>query len=39
MSKENAEQLLKSVMQDEKETQDKMQKQPVIQGGRLEKDW
>jgi tetratricopeptide (TPR) repeat protein len=39
MSKENAEQLLKSVMQDEKDTQDKLKKQPVIQGGRLEKDW
>lgn len=39
MSKENAEQLLNSVMQDEKETQEKLKKQPVIQGGRLEKDW
>ncbi|MBC8594396.1 tetratricopeptide repeat protein [Oscillospiraceae bacterium N12] len=40
MSKENAEQLLNSVMQDEKETQDKVKKQQqVIQGGRLEKDW
>lgn len=40
MSKENAEQLLNSVMQDEKDTQDKVQKQQqVIQGGRLEKDW
>ena len=34
MSKENAEQLLKSVMQE-----DKVKKQQVIQGGRLEKDW
>ena len=40
MSKENAEQLLNSVMQDEKETQNKVKKQQqVIQGGRLEKDW
>lgn len=39
MSKENAEQLLNSVMQDEKDLQDKMKKQKVIQGGRLEKDW
>lgn len=40
MSKETAEQLLNSVMQDEKETQDKVKKQQqVIQGGRLEKDW
>ena len=39
ISKENAEQLLKSVMQDEKDVQDKVKKQQVIQGGRLEKDW
>ena len=39
MSKANAEQLLNSVMQDEKEEQDKVKKQQVIQGGRLEKDW
>lgn len=40
MSKENAEQLLNSVMQDEKDTRDKVKKQQqVIQGGRLEKDW
>jgi len=40
MSKENAEQLLNSVMQDEKDTQDKVKKQQqVIQGGRFEKDW
>lgn len=39
MSKKNAEQLLKSVMQDEKDVQDKVKKQQVIQGGRLEKDW
>ena len=39
MSKENAEQLLNSVMQDEKDIQDKVKKQQVLQGGRLEKDW
>ncbi|MGI6794649.1 tetratricopeptide repeat protein [Bacteroides sp. KG68] len=39
MSKENAEQLLNSIMQDEKDVQDKVKKQQVIQGGRLEKDW
>ena len=40
MSKENAEQLLNSVIQDEKDVQDKVKKQQkVIQGGRLEKDW
>ena len=40
MSKENAEQLLNSVMQDEKDTQDKVKKQQqVTRGGRLEKDW
>ena len=40
MSKENAEQLLNSVMQDEKDVQDKVKKQQqVIQGNRLEKDW
>ncbi|MCI1647662.1 MAG: aerotolerance regulator BatC [Bacteroides sp.] len=39
MSKENAEQLLNSVMQDEKDIQDKVKKQQVIQGGRLKKDW
>lgn len=39
MSKENAEQLLNSVMQDEKDVQDKVKKQQVIQGGKLEKDW
>lgn len=39
MSKENAEQLLNSVMQDEKNVQDKVKKQQVIQGKRLEKDW
>ena len=40
MSKENAEQLLNSVMQDEKDVQDKVKKQQkVMQSGRLEKDW
>lgn len=40
MSKENAEKLLNSVMQDEKNVQDKVKKQQkVIQSGRLEKDW
>jgi tetratricopeptide (TPR) repeat protein len=39
MSKQNAEQLLNSVLQDEKGVQDKVKKQKVIQGGRLEKDW
>ncbi len=39
MSKENAEQLLNSVIQDEQETQDKVKKQQVIQGAHLEKDW
>ena len=39
MSKENAEQLPNSVMQDEKDIQDKVKKQQVLQGGRLEKDW
>ena len=40
LTKENAEQLLNSVMQDEKDVQDKVKKQQkVIQGGRLEKDW
>ena len=40
MSKENAEQMLNSVMQDEKEVQEKVkQKQLIMQGGRLEKEW
>ncbi|NDV83747.1 tetratricopeptide repeat protein [Bacteroides sp. 51] len=40
MSKENAEQMLNSVMQDEKDVQEKVKKQQqVIQSGRLEKDW
>lgn len=39
MSKENAEQLLNSVMQDERDVQEKVKKQQVIQGSKLEKDW
>lgn len=40
MSKENAEQLLNSVTQDEKAVQDKVKRQQkVMQGSRLEKDW
>lgn len=40
MSKENAEQMLNSVTQDEKDVQEKVQKQQqALQGGRLEKDW
>lgn len=39
MSKENAEQLLRAVMQEEKDVQDKVKKQQAVQGGRLEKDW
>ncbi len=41
MSRENAEQLLQSVMQDEKDVREKAEEKQmqVIQGGRLEKDW
>lgn len=39
MSKENAEQLLRAVMQDEKDVQDKVKKQQIMQGRKLEKDW
>ena len=39
MSKENAEQLLKAVMQDEKNTQEKVKKQLKVKGKKLEKDW
>ena len=39
MSKENAEQLLNAVMQDEKNVQDKVKKQIQTQGKKLEKDW
>ena len=39
MSKENAQQLLNAVMQDEKDVQDKVKKQLQIQGKKLDKDW
>ena len=39
MSKENAQQLLNAVMQDEKNVQDKVKKQRQIQGKKLDKDW
>ena len=39
MSKENAQQLLNAVIQDEKNVQDKVKKQIQIQGKKLEKDW
>ena len=39
MSKENAQQLLNAVMQDEKNVQDKGKKQIQIQGKKLDKDW
>lgn len=40
MSKENAEQLLNAVLQEEKDVQDKVKKQQqVIQGGKLDKNW
>lgn len=39
MSKENAQQLLNAVMQDEKDVQEKMKKQLQIQGKKLDKDW
>lgn len=39
MSKENAQQLLNSVMQDEKNVQEKVKKQLQIRGKKLEKDW
>ena len=39
MSKENAEQLLRAVMQDEKDVQDKVKKKQVMQGRKLKKDW
>ena len=41
MSKENAEQLLNSVMQDEKDVQDKVKKQQKVMQRwfALEKDW
>ena len=39
MSKENAEQLLRAAMQDEKNVQDKVKKQLKVRGRKLEKDW
>ena len=39
MSKENAQQLLNAVMQDEKNVQDKVKKQMQIRGKKLDKDW
>ncbi|MBR3883857.1 MAG: tetratricopeptide repeat protein [Bacteroidaceae bacterium] len=39
MSKENAEQLLESAMQDEKEVQEKVQKLMQVKGRKLDKDW
>ena len=39
MSKENAQQLLNAVMQDEKNVQDKVKKQLQIRVKKLEKDW
>ncbi|WP_300728311.1 tetratricopeptide repeat protein [uncultured Bacteroides sp.] len=39
MSKENAEQLLKAAMQDEKDVQDKVKKAIKVQGRKLDKDW
>lgn len=39
MSKENAQQLLNSVMQDEKDVQDKVKKMQQLQGTKFEKDW
>lgn len=40
MSKDNAEQILNALMQDERDVQEKVKKQQqVIQGGKLEKDW
>ena len=39
MSKENAQQLLNAVMQDEKEVQDKVKKQLQVKGKKFDKDW
>ena len=39
MSKENAQQLLNAIMQDEKDVQEKLKKQIQIQGKKLDKDW
>ena len=39
MSKDNAEQLLRAAMQDEKNVQDKVKKGIRVEGRKLEKDW
>ena len=39
MSKENAEQLLESAMQDEKDVQERVKKMMQIRGKKLDKDW
>ena len=39
MSQENAEQLLRAAMQDEKDVQDKVKKQQVLKGKKKKKDW
>jgi len=39
MSKQNAQQILDALMQDEKNTQDKAKKQPVRSSGKADKDW
>ena len=39
ISKENAEQLLESAMQDEKDVQEKVKKLMQIKGRKLDKDW
>ncbi len=39
MSKENAEQLLESAMQDEKDVQEKVKKMMQLRGRKLDKDW
>ena len=39
MSKENAEQLLNAVMQDEKDVQEKVKKQLQMRGKKYDKDW
>lgn len=39
MSKENAQQLLESAMQDEREVQEKVKKHMQLKGRKLEKDW
>ena len=39
MSKENAQQLLNAVMQDEKDVQEKVKKMMQMRGRKLEKDW